>query len=149
MILDGTPLAPAGRITSMVMTKAYKKLVHKSQKRDPKTLDVLKKSFLPEQYMDAYLALVDLVSDTSVENMIYSFCQSELRIDVDNDTKIIYAHGTKPSEALSQKSAKLLKELYPETHSVCFAGDSHCYKVAFEPETWMNVMNGFLESPEK
>ena len=149
MILDGVPLVPAGRVVSTVMSKAFRKFVHKSQTRDPRTLESLKKNFLPERSMDAFFALVDLVSDTSIENMVYSMCQSELRIDVDNQTKIAYAHGTKPSETLSQKSAKLLKDLYPETDIVCFVGDSNCYKAVFEPEIWMNVMNDFLESPEE
>ena len=149
MIIDGAPLVPSGRIASSVMTKAYLKLVHKSQTRDPKTLDMIKKRFLSEQYMEAYLAVVDQVSDTSIENMVYAMCRSELRIDIDNHTKIVYVYGTKASEILAQKSARTIKDLYPETDVVCFIGDSNCYKAVFEPEAWMSVINEFLENPEK
>ena len=56
LILDGAPLIPSGRIAMTVMTRVYLNLVHKSQKRDPKILENLKKNFIPETYMDAYLA---------------------------------------------------------------------------------------------
>ena len=84
MLLIHGVLLPAGRVVSAVMSKAFQKFVHKSQTRDPKTLESLKKNFLPERFMEAFLALADLVSDTSIENMVYSMCQSELRMDVDN-----------------------------------------------------------------
>ena len=144
LIMDGAPLTPAGRIANAVMMRYYLNVVHKSQKRDPKTLESLKKDFLPEKYLEQYLELVDLISDTSVENIIISMCRSELRIDMENETRILYMHGTKVDEALSQKSAKLLKEFYPEAEIVTFMGDSHCSKAVFEPEMWISVIEDFI-----
>lgn len=144
MIMDGAPLIPAGRIASAMMTRNYLKIVHKSQKRDPKTMESFKKVFLPEKYLEPYLDLVDLISDTSIENIVHSVCTSELAIDVENETRILYMHGTKGNEALSQKTAKVLKEFYPETEILCFAGDPHAYKAVFEPEVWIGVVEEFL-----
>lgn len=144
LIMDGALLMPAGRIVEGIMTRSYLKIVHKSQKRDPKTLENFKKDFLPEKYMEPYLALIDLISDTSIENIVHSTCRNELRIDIENDTKILYIHGTKANEALSQKSAKILKEFYPETEILCFMGDSHGYKAVFEPDTWIAAVEDFL-----
>lgn len=144
LIMDGAPLIPAGRIAAAMMTRSYLKIVHKSQKRDPKTLESFKKDFLPEKYLESYLDLVDLISDTSVENIVHSVCQTELSIAVENNTRILYLHGTKANETLSQKSAKILKEFYPEAEILCFVGDPHCYKAVFEPETWIGVVEEFL-----
>lgn len=144
LIMDGALLMPAGRIVEGIMTRSYLKIVHKSQKRDPKTLENFKKDFLPEKYMEPYLALIDLISDTSIENIVHSTCRNELRIDIENDTKILYIHGTKANEILSQKSAKILKEFYPETEILCFMGDSHGYKAVFESDTWIAAVEDFL-----
>lgn len=149
LIMDGASLIPAGRMVAAIMTRAYSKIVHKSQKRDPKTLESFKKDFLPEKYLEPYLALVDLISDTSIENIVHSVCQNELRIDIENDTKILYIHGTKANEALSQKSAKVLKEFYPETEILCFPGDVHGYKAVFEPDTWITAVEDFLNTPDE
>lgn len=144
LIMDGAPLIPIGRIAAAMMMRFYLKIVHKSQKRDPKTLDNFKRDFLPEKYLESYLALVDLISDTSIENIVHSVCQNDLRTDIENDTRILYIHGTKANEALSQKSAKILKEFYPKTEILCFIGVAHGYKAVFEPDTWIAVVEDFL-----
>ena len=146
LVMDGALLMPVGRMAAGIMLRSYLKMVHKSQKRDPKTLENLKKEFLPEKYLEPYLNLVDLISDTSIENIVHSACRNELRIDIENDTKILYIHGTKANEALSQKSAKILKEFYPETEILCFMGDPHGYKAIFEPDTWIEAVEDFLNA---
>lgn len=45
---------------------------------------------------------------------------------------------------LSKKAANLMKKYYPVTEVVCFQGDVHCYKVIYEPEKWIGVVEKFL-----
>lgn len=144
MVLDGAPLVPAGKLMEMLMIKSYLNMVHRLQKRHTKTLEDFKKNLIPEKYFPDYLKSVDLMSDTSVENIVHSACCSELSIDVDNHTKILYIYGTKGKVFLSKKSAKILKEYYPEAEIMCFEGDTHCYKAIYEPDIWINIVEDFM-----
>lgn len=48
-------------------------------------------------------------------------------------------------EVLSKKEATRMKKFYPETEVICFKEDAHCYKVIYEPEKWIEVVDAFVK----
>ncbi len=44
-----------------------------------------------------------------------------------------------------QKSARLMEKYYPETRIVCFKEDSHCYKMIYQQEQWIECVEVFLQ----
>ncbi len=145
LVLDGAPLVPFPLHSCKIMTGNYIRIIHKSQARDPKTLEAFKKNFLPEKYLESFLKIADFMTDTSMINIIQAADTGNLCTIVNNQSKILFIHGTKGNEILSKKVAKLMKKAYPETQVVCFPGDVHCYKAIYEPEKWIEVVNAFLE----
>lgn len=145
LVMDGAPLVPFGRLLNAIMTKNYLDIIHKSKKRDGKTLENFKRYFLPERYLESFLKIADRMDDASVKNMITSVSTSRLSTDIPSGaTKVLFLHGTKGNEVLAMKSAKGLKKYYPETKVVCFQGCTHCYKAIYEPDAWLEVVEAFL-----
>jgi len=105
----------------------------------------MKEYFLPEKYLDSYLKIIDYFTDESIENIMYSSFVREKFDVVENKSNILFIHGTKGNEILSKKSAKLIKRYYPGAETVCFNGDSHCYKAIYQPEKWDKVVKDFLK----
>lgn len=147
LVLDGAPLVPFPRFAEKIMVNNYIKIIHRSKERDPKVLEAFKKNFLPEKYLDSYLKIADLISDTSIANMVHAANTGNLCKDVNNQSRILFLHGTKGNEVLSKKAAALMKKSYPETEVVCFKGDPHCYKATYEPEKWIEAVDVFLKNP--
>lgn len=146
LIIDGAPLVKCPKLAVNIMINNYKSIIHKSKLRDAKIIENYKKYFLPEKYLESYLKIADLITDKSIENMVNSvFAGGEIQ-GVNNQSRILFIHGTKGNELLSKKSAKMMKRCYPETKIVCFKGDAHCYKVIYQPERWIKVVNDFLQN---
>lgn len=147
LILDGAPLAACPKFAVRIMIWNYKDILHKSKKRDAKVIANFKKYFLPEKYLDSYLKIADQFSDRSIENIVNSVFAGGKFECADSQTRILFLHGTKGNEILSQKSAALLKKCCPRTEVVCLKGDAHCYKAIYQPEKWIEVVEGFLKHP--
>lgn len=145
LIMDGAPLVACPKFAVHIMINNYKSIIHKSKARDKKVTESFKKDFLPEKYLDSYLKIADLTSDKSIENMIGSAFAGGKIEGVKNQSRILFIHETKGNEVLSRKAANLMKKYYPVTEVVCFQGDVHCYKVIYEPEKWIGVVEKFLE----
>ncbi len=143
LVLDGAPLLPFPLGSGKIMTRSYLNIIHRSKKRDPKVLASFKKNFLPEKYLDSYLKIADFMTDTSMTNIIKAADTGNLCTTVDNQSRILFLHGTRGNEILSKKVAKLMKKAYPETEVVCFKGDAHCYKAIYEPEKWIELIENF------
>ena len=143
LVLDGAPLVPFPLGSGKIMIRNYLTIIHRSKKRDPKVLASFKKNFLPEKYLDSYLKIADFMTDTSMTNIIKAADSGNLCTTVDNQSKILFIHGTKGNEILSKKVAKLMKKAYPKTHIVCFKGDLHCYKAIYEPQKWIETVKAF------
>ena len=143
--MDGAPLVPFPRFAEKIMVNNYTKIIRRSKERDPKVLEAFKKNFLPEKYLDSYLKIADLMSDTSIANMVHAANTGNLCKDVNNQSRILFLHGTKGNEVLSKKAAALMKKSYPETEVICFKGDPHCYKATYEPEKWIEAVDAFLK----
>lgn len=147
LIMDGAPLVSCPKFAINIMIKNYKDIIHKSKKRDAKVLANYN-GFLPEEHLDSYLRIADLFTDSSIENIVNSvFSGGEMK-GIDNQSRILFIHGTKANEVLSKKSAKLMKKYYPATQVVCFKGDAHCHKAIFQPEKWIAVIEDFINGQQ-
>lgn len=145
LIMDGAPLAACPKFAVNIMMKSYKDILHKSKERNKKIIANFPK-FLPEKYWTNYLKIADLFTDKSIENICNSVFAGGKIQGIDNQSRILFIHGTKPNEILSRRSAKLMKKYYPITQVVCFQGDAHCHKVLFAPEKWTAVVQDFLSN---
>lgn len=138
LILDGAPLVPANALLNKAMTSNYLNIAKNSKKRDAKVIENFKKYFLPEKYLDDYLAFIDHISENSIKNMIKTVSASRLIVDgVSSDTNLVYLHGTAYNEYLSKKSVKLINKHYPAAKIITFKGDPHCYKAIYKPDEWI------------
>ncbi len=146
LVMDGAPLVKCPKFAVNIMIKNYKDIIHKSKLRDAKVIENYKKYFLPEKYLESYLKIADLMSDKSIENIVNSVFAGGKIEGVNNKSRILFIHGTKGNELLSKRSAKLMKRHYPDTEVVCFKGDVHCYKVIYQPQKWIKVVNDFLQN---
>lgn len=147
LILDGAPLAACPRFAVRIMLQNYRNILHKSKMRDPGVIANFKKYFLPEKYLDSYLKIADLFTDKSIENIVNSVFSGGQIQSPDQQSRILFLHGTKVNEVLSGHSAKLMKKHHPETQVVCFRGDAHCYKAIYQPEKWIAEVKTFLDNP--
>ena len=144
IIMDGAPLVSCPKFVMNSMIKNYKNIIHKSKARDKKIIENFKKKFLPEKYLDYYLKIADFCTDTSIENIVISAFEGGKINGVYNQCRILFIHGTRVNEMISKKSAKLIRQYYPDAQVVCFRGDAHCYKIVYEPEIWISVVKNFL-----
>jgi len=145
LIMDGAPLVTCPKFAINIMIKNYKTIIHKSKVRDAKVIENFKRYFLPEKYLDSYLKIADLMTDKSIENIVSSVFAGGKIEGVDNQSRILFIHGTKGNEILSKKAATLMKKYYPVTEVICFKGDAHCYKAIYQPEKWVSVVKEFLD----
>lgn len=144
LVLDGAPLIKCPSIAVGIMTKNYTSIIHSSKKRDARVIENFKKYFLPEKYLEEYLKIADLMTDSSIKNIVHSsFTEDKFDISIEN-TRILFIHGTKGNEILSKQSARLLKKHCKNTDVVCFKNDPHCYKAIYRPEEWIRTVENFL-----
>ncbi len=145
LVLDGAPLIKNSLLSEKVMSNAYKSIIHKSKKRDKKTLENFKKDFLPEKYLSSYLKIADTMSDKTVENMIHSVCASKFVPCVNkNNTGILFLHGTKGNEVYSVKTARLMKKHFPDMAVKSFDGYKHAELAIYKPEEWLEAVTSFI-----
>ena len=145
LVMDGAPLVACPKFAIKIMIKNYQNIIHKSKVRDSKLLASYK-HFLPEKYLNSYLKIADLFTDQSIENIVNSVFAGGKMEGIDNQSRILFLHGTKANEVLAKKSAKLMQKYYPITEVVCFHGDAHCYKAIFQPEKWIEAVKAFLNN---
>lgn len=145
LVLDGAPLVGFNRRMGAIMKNQYKSLIRKSQLRKKGVMRSFKKHFLPEKYLESYLAIADRMSDTSIENIIDSLSENRLEgFSSSAKTKILFCYGTKGNEGISETSAFTLKGLYSRLTLKCFQKCTHCYYVSFEPQKWIEEITPFI-----
>ncbi len=146
LIMDSAPIMPMGKLAAKVMTNNYLSIIKKSKKRDPKTIANFKKHFLPEKYLDSFLKIADNMTETSIKNILSSVCKSELCLGIPRgDTRILYMHGTKGTEAFQMRCGAYLKKNYPEARIICFRKMGHCEAAIYKPLKWLEVAEKFLQ----
>ncbi|MBE6880223.1 MAG: alpha/beta hydrolase [Ruminococcaceae bacterium] len=144
-ILDGAPLVGFNKLLGAIMQNRYKSLIHKSQLRAKGIMRSFKKNFLPEKYIDSYLAIADRMSDTSIENIINSLSHNRLTgFSSQEKTKILFCYGTKGNEGVSETSAFTLKGLYSNLTLKCFQKCAHCRYISYEPQKWIEEIKPFI-----
>lgn len=145
LVLDGAPLSPVGKLPVWIMEKSYISIIHKSKARDKKTLESFKKDFLPEKYLESFLKFADTMSDSSISNIVRSvFSISISTCEHGKDTSILFMHGTKGNESVSAKSAKRMKEIYPQTQIRCFEGYKHAELAIYHSKDWIECVDKFI-----
>lgn len=145
LVIDGGPLKPLGKLPTWIMTKSYLSIIHKSKKRDPKTLESFKRDFLPEQYLLSFLKFADTMTDATVENMIKSVTNTSIsKTQVENNTKILFLHGTKGNEVISKKAAYIMKDVYSQTEIKCFEGYAHAELAIYHKDEWIQAVEEFM-----
>ncbi len=150
LIMDSAPILPMGKIPAKIMTSNYLTIIHKSQKRHPKTLENFKKDFLPEKYLEPFLRIADNMSDSSIRNMINSVCSCELCKGIpQKEARILYLHGTKGTEFFQKKCGAQLKKFYPDSRVICFKDTGHCEAAIYKPEKWLEIGDAFLSGGNK
>lgn len=146
LVMDGAPLVSCPRFAVSMMAGNYKQIVHRSKARDAKTIANFKRYFLPEQYLQSYLKIADLMTDRSIENIVNSVFAGGRIEGPDHQSRILFIHGTKANEILSAAAARRMKKCHPETEIVCFKGDAHCHKAIYEPTKWISAVRSFLSA---
>lgn len=144
LVLDGAPLRPMPAIAEKLMTMSYNSILKKTAKRDEKTLERCKREFLPERYIDDFLKLADNMEKESVKNIMHSVCNMRILGGLDNESRILFIHGTKGNETVSKKAAEEMKKLYPETQILCYEGDPHVYKAIRQTDIWIRDVDTFI-----
>ncbi len=145
LVLDGAPLVRAPRIMESIMAKNYISIIHGSKKREPKVLKNFVKYFMPEKFLPHFLKFADTMSDESVKNIVKAACRCEIHKVTDTDTKILFLHGTKANEILSNKAAKKMKKTYPDVSVKVFKGYTHGELAIYHPDAWCDVIGRSIE----
>lgn len=134
LIFDGAPITSYPKVLKPFLTHFYLETTHKSQKRDQKTLLQATSGICPKEHLEAFLNVLDHMSDDTIRKYIEAWSNYTLPSDIDTpDTAVYFFHGTKANELLAKKSAKYVKRYYPNSKIVCFSGKGHCETVLFAP----------------
>ncbi len=135
MIIESSPLLPFGRLITSVLIKQYIDITHKSQKRDPKTLEEATKSIISKEYLEDFLNVLDHLSDEDIERYLRAVDEYKFPKGIDiGQTKIVYCHGTRLSEFTCRRVARYLKKHYPSTEIIEFKDKGHCEDALLHPE---------------
>ncbi|MFY9262541.1 MAG: alpha/beta hydrolase [Arcanobacterium sp.] len=103
LILDGAPLVPLNWLITTFLKKQGLAIAHKSQRRDPKTLERFGSYFLPDKYLSYYLELVDGMSDASMLNLVNSVTSIQMNpsrtvVNPAEDGRGLLSETARPSE---------------------------------------------------
>lgn len=146
VIFDGAPLISFCGIIRKMMLRLYLSITHKTQQRDKKTLEQAVKSVVSQENLNAFLKVLDNMSDATIINCINDVAEFKLSADIDTaDTKIYFYHGTAANEMLAKKSAKYIAKLYPNAVIKCFCGKAHCENSLLHPQVMIEELDRILK----
>ena len=147
LFLEAAPLVGQPKMLSAIILKQYISLTHKTQRRHAQTLKTCEETFMPKQYMQPFLTMVDAMSDESIRNSVVSTSGFRLPADMDTThTEIMYCYGTTLNEVLSKKSARYLKTHYKNAKIVCKEGYAHCELSLRRPLECNQLIDDFLHN---
>lgn len=150
LVLDGAPLVSSGKLATSIMSNQYISILRKSKKRDRKTLENFKKSFLPEKYLAPYLEFIDHMSEQSMRNITAAACLNRFPFTVPlGDMRLLFIHGTKPNDMLGKMSAKKVARHYPAAKIVTCKGCMHCEWALYDTQKWIATVEEFLGGADK
>lgn len=146
VIFDGSPLVSYNRFMKNFMKKFYIDITHKSQQRDKKTVEQATKVIISEENLENFLAVLDNMSDITVENSIDGIADFKLNQSISTpNTMVYFFHGTAFNEMLAKKSAKYVRKYYPTTVVKCFKGKFHCENALFNPEIMIEELDKIFD----
>lgn len=145
VIFDGSPLTSFSSIIEKMMIRFYLNITHKTQQRDRKTLEQAVKSIISKENLNAFLQVLDSMSDTTIINCISDIAKFKLSANIDaTNTRIYFYHGTAANEMLAKKSAKYILKNYPNAVIKCFKGKAHCENSLLHPELMIKELDSTL-----
>lgn len=146
VIFDGSPLVSYNRFLKGYMKRFYIDITHKSQQRDKKTVEQAIKVIISEDNLEYFLAVLDNMSDVTIENSIDGIADFKLSDSINTPNTVVYFfHGTAINEMLAKKSAKYVRKHYPNTSVKCFGGKFHCENALFHPESMIAELDEILD----
>lgn len=145
VILESSPLISYNRLMTLMMTKQYLMLTHKTQARDKRVVAQAVNSIIPEDKLDVFLEMIDNMSDTTITNYIRQIGSYKLPSDIDTpNTEVYYYYGTKINELLAKKTAKYIRNNYPNCKIKCFQGKGHCEDSLLNPSVMIAELDTVL-----
>ena len=145
VILESSPLISYNRLMTLMMTKQYLMLTHKTQARDKRVVAQAVNSIIPEDKLDVFLEMMDNMSDTTITNYIRQIGSYKLPSDIDTpNTEIYYYYGTKINELLAKKTAEYIRNNYPNSKIKCFQGKGHCEDSLLNPSVMIAELDAVL-----
>lgn len=145
VILESSPLISYNRLMTLMMTKQYLMLTHKTQARDKRVITQAVNSIIPEDKLDVFLAMMDNMSDATITNYISQIGSYKLPSDIDTpNTEVYYYYGTKINELLAKKTAEYIRKNYPNSKIKCFQGKGHCEDSLLNPSVMIAELDTVL-----
>ena len=130
---------------TLMMTKQYLMLTHKTQARDKRVVAQAVNSIIPEDKLDVFLEMMDNMSDTTITNYIRQIGSYKLPSDIDTpNTEVYYYYGTKINELLAKKTAEYIRNNYPNSKIKCFQGKGHCEDSLLNPSVMIAELDAVL-----
>lgn len=135
LIMESSPLLGYGPVMSRLLIKQYLSITHKAQVRDRKTVRKAVNSMVTEDKLDSFMALLDHISDTTIENYIRGIGKHRLPDSLNRpETELHYLYGGHMSEFLFRSTARFLRKNYPAANVVCLEGRGHCEDALLHPD---------------
>ena len=145
VILESSPLISYNRLMTLMMTKQYLMLTHKTQARDKRVVTQAVNSIIPKDKLDVFLAMMDNMSDTTITNYIRQIGSYKLPSNIDTpNTEVYYYYGTKINELLAKKTAEYIRRNYPNSKIKCFQGKGHCEDSLLNPSVMITELDNVL-----
>jgi hypothetical protein len=145
VILESSPLISYNKLMTLMMTKQYLMLTHKTQARDKRVITQAVNSIIPKDKLDVFLAMMDNMSDTTITNYIRQIGRYKLPSNIDTpNTEVYYYYGTKINELLAKKTAEYIRRNYPNSKIKCFQGKGHCEDSLLNPSVMITELDNVL-----
>lgn len=146
MLFDGSPLISVNPLIGKIILQFYLKVTHKSQQRNPKTVEQIE-NMLPGEYIDDFLDVLDNMKDITIKNCTAGVVDFKLQKNKETEkdnTEIYFYHGTKCNEMLAKKSAQLISKNYKNSVIKTFKGRGHFETMMRYPEQMIKELDRVL-----
>lgn len=145
LFLDGPPLIPVQKVVERAADVFYMQLIEQAKARNALVLKKLDDWFLPEEYLPHFLKFVDMMSDTTISNLVDTNCRCQLDF-CDNiyDTQIVFLYGSKFTETLSKASVHEIIRHYPKARILHFPGYHHAQLCLYEDKECVKIIKTFV-----
>ena len=141
LILDGAPILGMSSLIKPIITKSYINLTSKCKNRDEKVLNQAIGSFIRKENFNDFLSVMDEITNEDIKGYVSAISRYKLPKNISSDTKIIFYHGTKFSDALGKKGAKYIKKYYKNSKIIKMNGLGHCETAFLRPVEMIKLLN--------